>query len=50
LGAKGIRTIFYLDDILIIGPSFNICLEHTREALRLLVGAGFLIHERKSLL
>jgi hypothetical protein len=50
LGAKGIRRIFYLDDILIIGPSFNICLEHMREALLLLVGAGFLIHERKSCL
>jgi hypothetical protein len=42
--------IFYLDDILIIGPSFNICLENTQEALLLLIGAGFLIHERKSCL
>jgi hypothetical protein len=48
LGAKGIRTIFYLDDILVVGPSFNICLEHTQETLLLHVGAGFLIHEKKS--
>jgi hypothetical protein len=48
LGAKGIRTIFYLDDILVIGLSFTICMEHTQETLQLLVKAGFLIHERKS--
>jgi hypothetical protein len=48
LGAKGIRTIFYLDDILVIGSSFMMCLEHTQETLQLLVRAGLLIHEKKS--
>jgi predicted transcriptional regulator len=37
-----------LDDILIIGPSFNICLKNMQEALHLLIGAGFIIHEEKS--
>jgi hypothetical protein len=48
LGAKGIRTIFYLDDILVIGLSFSICMEHTQETLLLLVRAGLLIHKKKS--
>jgi hypothetical protein len=47
LGAKGIRRIFYLDDILVIGSSFTMCLEHTHKTLQLLVRAGFLIHEKK---
>jgi hypothetical protein len=50
LGSKGIRTIFYIDDILILGPSFNICLQNTREALHLLIQAGFIIHWEKSCL
>jgi hypothetical protein len=50
LGAKGIRTIFYIDDILILGPSYNICLENTLEALHLLINAGFIIHGEKSCL
>jgi hypothetical protein len=48
LGAKGIRTIFYFNDILVIGSSFMMCLEHTQETLQLLVRAGFLIHKKKS--
>jgi hypothetical protein len=48
LGAKGIRTIFYLDNILVNGSSFTMCMEHTQETLQLLIRAGFLIHERKS--
>jgi hypothetical protein len=40
LGAKGIRTIFYIGDILILGSSYNICLEHTLEAIHLLINAG----------
>jgi hypothetical protein len=50
LGAKGIRTIFYIDDILILGPSYNICLKNTLEALHLLINAGFIIHGEKSCL
>jgi hypothetical protein len=48
LGAKGIRTIFYIDNILIVGRSYNICLENTLEALHLLMNAGFIIHWEKS--
>ena len=48
LGAKGIRTIFYLDDILILGSTYYICLQNTREALQLLIKAGFIIHWVKS--
>jgi hypothetical protein len=48
LGAKGIRTIFYINDILILGPSYNICLENTLEALHLLINGGFIIHWEKS--
>jgi hypothetical protein len=50
LGAKEIRTIFYLDDILILGPSYNICHENMLEAFHLLINAGFIIHEEKSCL
>jgi hypothetical protein len=39
-----------LDNILIIGPSFNICHENTQEALHLLISAGFIIHKEKSCL
>jgi hypothetical protein len=48
LGAKGIRTIFYIDNILILGSSYNICLENTLEALHLLINTGFVIHWEKS--
>jgi hypothetical protein len=43
-----IRTIFYIDDILILGPSCNICLENKLEALHLLINAAFVIHWEKS--
>jgi hypothetical protein len=48
LGVQGIRTIFYLDDILILGSSFNICMDNTAEALQILIKAGFFIHWKKS--
>jgi hypothetical protein len=48
LGAKGIRTIFYIDDILMLGLSHNICLKNTLEALHLLIDAGFIIHWEES--
>jgi hypothetical protein len=47
LGRLGIRTIFYLDDILVLGSSFQICLSNLQEALTLLK-AGFLINWEKS--
>jgi hypothetical protein len=48
LGRLGIRTIFYLDDILVLGSSFQICLSNSQEALSLLMKAGFLINWEKS--
>jgi hypothetical protein len=48
LGAKGIRIIFYINNILILGSSFNICLKNTLEAFYLLIDAGFVIHWEKS--
>jgi hypothetical protein len=45
---KGIRTVFYIDDILILGSTYTICLQNTMEALHLLIRAGFVIHWEKS--
>jgi hypothetical protein len=33
LGIRGIRTVFYIDDILILVSTYAICLENTMEAL-----------------
>jgi hypothetical protein len=48
LGHLGIRMIFYLDNILVLGSSFQICLSNLQEALSLLMKAGFLINWEKS--
>jgi hypothetical protein len=48
LGAKGIRTVFYIDNILILGSTYAICLENMLEALHLLIDMGFIIHWEKS--
>jgi hypothetical protein len=48
LGRLGIHTIFYLDDILVLGSSFQICLSNLQEALSLLMKAGFIIKWEKS--
>jgi hypothetical protein len=48
LGIKGIRTVFYIDDILILGSTYTICLQNTMEALHLVIRAGFIIHSEKS--
>jgi hypothetical protein len=48
LGRLGIRTIFYLDDILVLGMSFLDCLANLRRALSILMEAGFLINWEKS--
>jgi hypothetical protein len=48
LGANGIRTIFYIDNILILGSTYTICLENTLEALHFLIDAGFIIHWENS--
>jgi hypothetical protein len=48
LGRLGIRTIFYLDDILVLGSTFQICISNLQEALSLLMKAGFIINWEKS--
>jgi hypothetical protein len=48
LGHLGIRTIFYLDDILVLGSTFHICRGNLQKALSLLMEAGFIINWEKS--
>jgi hypothetical protein len=40
--------VFYIDDNLILGSTYAICLENTMEALHLLINASFVIHLEKS--
>lgn len=48
LRSKGIRIIFYLDDILVIGGSKEECLSHLQLAIQTFQGAGFVINWKKS--
>ena len=48
LRAKGIRLIFYLDDILVIGATAEECHRNVQIVLDVLRLAGFLINEKKS--
>ena len=48
LHSLAIRSIWYLDDILIIGSSKEECLRHVAEALRLLERVGFIVNLAKS--
>jgi hypothetical protein len=48
LGRLGIHTIFYLDDILVLGSTFQNCLSNLQEALSLLMKVGFIINWEKS--
>jgi hypothetical protein len=48
LGIQGIKTVFSIDDMLILGSTYTICLQNTMEALHLLIRAGFIIHWEKS--
>ena len=43
LGRLGIRAIFYLDVILVLGSSYQFCLSNTQVSLSILMKAGFLI-------
>jgi hypothetical protein len=38
----------YIDDILILGSTYTICLQNTMEALHLLIRARFIIYWEKS--
>ena len=48
LRARGIRIIFYLDDILVIGATAEECRQNVEIVLNILRLAGFLINEKKS--
>jgi hypothetical protein len=48
LGRLGIRTIFYLNNILVLGNSYHNCLANLQRALSILMEAGFLINWVKS--
>jgi hypothetical protein len=48
LGRLGICSIFYLNDILILGTSFLNCQANLQRALSILMEAGFLINWEKS--
>ena len=48
LRAKGIRSIWYLDDILIIGASKEECEQNLRITLQLLQEVGFIVNWKKS--
>jgi hypothetical protein len=48
LGRLSIRSIFYLDDILVLGSTFHKFLANLQEALSLLIKAGFIINWEKS--
>ena len=48
LRGKGIRCVFYLDDILIMGKSSKDCMDNIQYTIRLLQGLGFIINWGKS--
>jgi hypothetical protein len=48
LGRLGIRSIFYLDNILVLGSTFYNCLANLQKALSLLIEARFIINWKKS--
>ena len=48
LRGLGIRLVFYLDDILIIGSSPEEVLQHGQKVIQVLSSLGFLIHQEKS--
>jgi hypothetical protein len=48
LGRLDVRTILYLDDILVLGFFFQLCLSKTKEALSMVMKAGFIINWEKS--
>jgi hypothetical protein len=48
LARLGIHTIFYLDDILVLGSTFHVCMGNLQKALSLLMEAGFIIKWEKS--
>ncbi len=48
LRSRGIRVVFYLDDILIFGTTYDECLRNVQEVYELLFNLGFTINNAKS--
>lgn len=48
LRSKGYLSTFYLDDILLIGNTYDSCLQNINELARLLTSLGFLINMEKT--
>lgn len=50
LREKGFKSVQYLDDILCIGSSYELCLENVQETIKLLQCLGFVINFDKSVI
>ncbi|XP_018404624.1 PREDICTED: uncharacterized protein LOC108781208 [Cyphomyrmex costatus] len=50
LREKGFFSVAYLDDFLLIGPSYDQCRNNVRATVNLLTSLDFIINERKSML
>jgi len=48
LRKRGFTSVFYLDDILLIGRSYETCIDNIRKTATLLQELGFIINEKKS--
>ena len=48
MASEGIFVLIYLDDLLIISPTLEKCLEHRDRAIAILEGLGWLINTEKS--
>ena len=48
LRKRGVRSVFYLDDMLIIGKSYEECAKNVEETRKLVQELGFIINEQKS--
>jgi hypothetical protein len=46
--SRGIRCFSYIDDTLVVGESFQVCLTNSRIFANILQDAGFLLHPEKS--
>ena len=48
LRKRGFRSVFYLDDMLIIGKSYEECVKNVEETRKLVQELGFIVNEQKS--
>ena len=48
MAAEGIFVLIYLDDLLIVAPTRDLCLAHMNKALAILESFGWIINDKKS--